>query len=190
MKVRQMAATNGATMSVWRWGAMAMVGIVIMVGIVAIGTNLAPVNAETPDELLRRSLAKLGVSELKIAYSLHPEVCTIGSLKDQKRIVECEGVPLHFYRMATICNPDPPDTCAPATSTYTDCRSFFWFVDESGEPEDLFGNRKHPYNSLEGDCRLKGTLESDRAEMDKHGFALVPVKIYDFAGRYTPKPRP
>ena len=185
-----MAVTNEATMSVWRWGAVAMVGIVVMVGIVAIGTNRAPVYAENPDELLQRSLAKLGVSELKIAYSLHPEVCTIGRPKDQKWTVECEGVPLHFYRLATICDPGPPEACGPATSTYTDCRSFFWSVDESGEPEDLFGDRKHPYNSLQGDCRLRGTLESDRAEMDKRGFALVPVKIYDFAGAYTTKPRP
>jgi hypothetical protein len=54
-----MAAIDEATMSVWRWGAMAMVGIVAI--IVAIGTNRAPVYAETPDELLQRSLAKLGI---------------------------------------------------------------------------------------------------------------------------------
>jgi hypothetical protein len=163
-----------------------------MVGIVAIGT-WAPVYAETPDELLQHSLAKLGVSELKIAYSLHPDVCTIGRPKDQKWTVECEGVPLHFYQQATICDPGPPEapeTCGPAQSTYTFCESFFWAVDESGEPEDLFGDRKHPYNSLMDDCRLRGTLESDKAEMDKRGIALVPVKIYDFAGAYITKPRP
>lgn len=170
---------------------MVVVGIVVAVGIVAICTNRAPVSAETPDELLQRSLAKLGVPELKIAYSLHPEVCTIGWPKDQKWTVECEGVPLHFYRQATICDPSPPvEACGPATSTYIECRSFFWSVDKSGEPESLFGDRAHPYNSLGDDCRLRGTMASERAEMDRRGFAPVPVKIYDFAGAYTGKPKP
>jgi hypothetical protein len=120
-----MAATNEATMSVWRWNAMAMVGIIAIGGIVAIGASRPPAYVETPSELLQHSLAKLPASELKIAYVLHPDVCTIGRPKDQKWTVECEGVPLHFYRQAAICDPGPPEACGPATSTYTDCRSFF-----------------------------------------------------------------
>ncbi len=179
-----MAATNEATVSVWRWGAMAMVGIV------AIGANRAPVCAETPTELLQRSLAKLPAPELKIAYALHPDVCTIGWPKDQKWIIECKGVPMHFYRQISLCDPGPPKACGPAPSTYTDCRSFFWSVGASGEPEDLFGDRHHPFNSIQGDCLPKGTLASDRAEMNRRGIALLPEEILDYAGTYTGKPRP
>ncbi|MHB8269675.1 hypothetical protein [Bradyrhizobium sp.] len=147
-----------------------------------------PVRAQTPDELLQRSLAKLRVPELEIAYSLHPTVCSIGREQDQRWSAACEGVPIHFYRQITICDPGPPKQCGLAPANYTFCRSFYWDVDASGNPSGSFGNRQ--FDSIEADCMPKGTLNSDRAEMAIRGIALVPEEILDYAGRYTGKPRP
>jgi hypothetical protein len=159
-------------------------------GIIGIAANSAPAYAENPGELLQRSLAKLAAPELKIAYALHPGICTIGWPKDQKWTIECKGVPIHFYRQISLCDPGPPKACGPMPSTYTDCRSFSWSVDASGEPEDLFGDRHHPFSSIQDDCRPKGTLASDRTEMNRRGIALLPEEILDYAGQYTGKPRP
>jgi hypothetical protein len=102
------------------WTAMIIPGVVI-------GAGLASVRAQTPDELLQRSLAKLRAPELKIAYALHPEVCSIRK-EDRRWIVSCEGVPIHFYRRYTLCDPGPPKECRPVPTTFTNCRSFYWYT--------------------------------------------------------------
>lgn len=160
-----------------------------MLGIVAVGVNPAPVCAETPGGLLQSSLAKLRAPELKIAYALHPDICTIGWPKDQNWTIEwaCRRTSIGRSPFAIRALPRRADRVHPRTPT---AGAFFWSVDASGEPEDLFGDRHHPFNSIQDDCPPKGTLAADRAEMDKRGIAVLPEEILDYAGTYTGKPRP
>jgi hypothetical protein len=102
--------------------------------------------------------------------------------------VECEGVPIHFYQDLTLCDPGPPKSCGPVPTDYKNCRSFYWDIDLDGKPSNPIGDRGR-YASIEEDCRPKGTLASDRAEMAKRGIAPNPENILDYAGFYTGKPR-
>ena len=179
----------------WKWAVIALGGIAV-IGADGFGDRLfrskaprPPGLPDSPSELLQKSLAKQPLPELKIAYALHPDVCAIELREEQKWTVECKGVPLHFYRQITFCDPGPPEACGPAPSTYSDCRTISWYVAASGEPEDLFGGHNPPYSSIEDDCLPKGTLAPDRAEMNRRGMALPPVKIFDFSGHYTGKPK-
>jgi hypothetical protein len=147
------------------------------------------VRAQTSDDLLQRSLAKLQAPELKTAYALHPDICSIGRKKDPPWTVMCEGVPLHFYRRTIVCDPGPPKQCRPAPDYYTDCRTFSWDVDASGNPSSEFGNVRR-FDRIMADCLPKNTMEADRAEMAKRGIALEREEILDYPGFYTGKPRP
>src|ERR1700759_4868905 len=160
-----------------------------MVIVAAIIGGLQPIRAETPEELLQHSLPKLQVPELAIAYRLHPETCSIGRNPNQGWTVACEGVPLHFYRQITLCDPGAPKQCGPPPATYTDCRSFYWDMDARGNPTDWFKGGR-PYQSVVADCIPKAAMASDRAEMASGGIVPVPEEILDYRGRYTGKPRP
>ncbi|AWO88243.1 MULTISPECIES: hypothetical protein [Bradyrhizobium] len=159
---------------------------VIMAAVVVV-IGLEPIRAETPNQLLQLSLATLRVPELDIAFRLHPEICSIGRNPNQQWSVACEGVPLHFYRQISLCDPGPPKQCGPPPSTYTDCRSFYWDIDERGNPTGWFGG--HRFESVAADCMPKGTMTSDRADMARVGIAPVPEEILDYWGTYTGKPR-
>jgi hypothetical protein len=162
--------------------------ISMMMVAAVMGEGLQPIRAETPEQLLHHSLAKLRVPELDIAYRLHPEICSIGKTPNQQWTVACEGVPLHFYRQISLCDPGPPKQCGPPPATYTDCQSFYWDVDGRGNPTGWFGG--HRFESVVADCMPKGTLASDRADMANGGIAPVPVEMLDYWGTYTGKPRP
>jgi hypothetical protein len=157
--------------------------------IVAALTFCCPIHAQTADRLLQQSLAKLQLPELKAAYALHPDVCSIDGKQHSPWTVMCEGVPLHFYRQTTVCDPGPPKECGPAPADYTDCRTFSWDIDASGNPSSAFGSVQR-FDRIQADCLLKSTAEADQAKMAKRGIALVLVEILDYAGSYTGKPRP
>jgi len=161
--------------------------MMLVVGVVMGGCS-EPIRAETPQQLLKHSLAALRVPELEIAYRRHPETCSIGRSSDQQWSVTCEGVPLHFYREISLCDPGPPKRCGPPPATYTDCRTFYWNVDGRGNPTGWFGG--HRFESIAADCTPKGTLASDRAYMTNNGITPVPEEILDYWGTYTGKPRP
>ena len=85
--------------------------------------------------------------------------------------------------------PGPPKQCEPAPAYYTDCRTFSWNIDASGNPSSAFDSVRQ-FDSIAADCLPKDTLEADQAEMAKRGIALTPVEILDYAGSFTGKPRP
>jgi hypothetical protein len=169
----------------------AWVGVTALIGAGAfvIWTAFRVIDAPSTEEAMRRSLAALGRPELEIAFALHPDACSITKASIWKWSVACDGVPMHFYEDITVCDPGPPKICGTAPSSYEDCVSFYWDVDLDGNPSDPIGIRRK-YESIGSECRLKGTIASDRMEMAHRGILPIPVEILDYAGFLTGKPRP
>lgn len=131
--------------------------------------------APSADEAMRLSLAQLGRPELAIAYTLHPDACSI-TRTTWKWNVACEGVPIHFYQDRVICDPGSPRTCSPAPSDNENCRSFYWEVDLDGRPSNPIGDRGRSA-SIMASCAPKGTQAADRAEMMKRGITPTRVEV-------------
>jgi hypothetical protein len=166
-----------------------VLGACAMIGAGLVCWNVAEVLlAPSTEEAMARSLAELDLPELKTAYSLHPDTCSITKTTWQWS-VQCTGVPNHYYQDITVCDPGPPKTCGAMPSDYVDCRTYFWDIDLNGKPSDPIGQRRGLYGSMWDDCKPRGTLASDREEMARRGMALNHVEMLDLAGAYTGKPR-
>ena len=167
-----------------------VLGVCAMIGAGAICWNISKIfRAPSTEEAMTRSLAELRIPELTIAYSLHPDTCSIKKTM-WRWDVDCEGVPTHFYQDITLCDPGPPKTCGAMPPHYTNCRTYFWQIDLAGMPSDPIGLGSRRYASLEEKCKAKGTFSSDREEMARRGITPERVEMLDYAGWYTGKTRP
>src|SRR4051794_11157797 len=97
----------------------ARVGVSAFIAVAAFVTWTAfrVVNAPSTDEVMRRSLSTMAIPELQMAFALHPDACSITKVSIWKWSVECDGVPMHFYEDATVCDPGPPKICGAASSS-------------------------------------------------------------------------
>jgi hypothetical protein len=151
----------------------------------------AVVTAPSDEEALKISISALNRPELKIAFALHPEYCTIrreGGTFGWS--VSCAGVPLHFYRDQTLCDPGPPRQCGPMPASYEDCVTYEWLVDLKGNPTSPLQPGYRQSMSISDNCRARGNIVDERSRMREMGIAPVTETVDDYAGKYTGQPRP
>ena len=167
---------------------MKPLGITALVGVgaYAIWTAFKLVSAPTTEEAMHLSLKALEVPGLETAYALHADACSIAKVSIWTWSVECEGVPMHFYQDVTFCESRLPPICAAAPSSYTNCRSYYWYIDWDGKPSAPIGDRKL-YASIMSDCRPKGSFDSERMEMARRDLRPSPVEIGVPSGSITDK---
>jgi hypothetical protein len=138
----------------------------------------------TSVEAMRRSLTEINQPELKLAIALHPDYCTIDGEAGRGWLVECLGVPLHYYSDITICD-GRGENCASAPPSWTDCTSFWWNVDMWGRPSPTY-TTKGKYSSMGDDCHYKGTFADDRSEMSRRGLLPTRSTVHDYTGKWAP----
>jgi hypothetical protein len=163
--------------------------VLIAAAAFVIWTTFRVINAPSTEEAMRRSLSTVGIPELEIAFTLHPDACSITKTSFWRWSVECVGVPMHFYEDTTVCDPGPPKTCGAAPASYENCRSFYWDVDLDGNTSDPLGIRPK-YGSISEGCRPKASIASERLEMARRGIVPIPVRILDHSGAFTGRPQP
>jgi hypothetical protein len=166
-----------------------VLGVCMMIAAAAACWKIAKVIfAPSTAEAMTRSLAELRIPELTIAYTLHPDACTITRMM-WRWSVECAGVPTHFYQDAALCDPGPPKTCGAMPSDYKSCITYIWDIDLDAKPSDPIGKGGRRYASIGEGCNPKGALSSDREEMVRRGITPRRVEIVDRTGSYPGKPR-
>jgi hypothetical protein len=161
---------------------MKLLSITALVGLGAyvIWTAFRLVNAPSTEEAMHLSLKALEIPGLETAYTLHKDACSITKTSLWTWSVECEGVPMHFYQDVTYCESRLAKVCAAAPSSYTNCRSYYWFIDLDGKPSAPIGKKKG-YASIMSDCKPKDSFDSERAEMARRGIRPSPVEIGVFS---------
>src|SRR4051812_22471625 len=162
-------------------------GITALVGVVAYAIWAAfKLIMPSTEEAMQLSLKALGEPGLETAYTLHADACSITKVSIWTWSVKCEGVPMHFYQDVTFCESRLPRFCAPAPSSYGNCRSYYWYIDWDGKPSAPIGDRKR-YASVMSDCRPLGSFDSERIEMAHRGIRARSVEINVPTGSITNK---
>lgn len=163
------------------------ISVLIGLGVYAIWTVLRLVNAPSTEVAMQLSLKALRIPGLETAYALHGDACSIAKVSIWTWSVECEGVPMHFYQDVTYCESRLPRICAAASSSETNCRSYYWFIDLDGKPSAPIGKKKG-YASIMADCKPKGSFESERMEMARRDIRPAPMEVGVPSGSLTDKP--